>query len=156
MTQWKTCNTVIEETLEEDGKGVTNIIIMGDRSIVVGGTSCPNIVGSLGLGRRNQRGQMLIDFCERDGLVTTNTWFKKPVRRLCTWEAPGDQNQHQLDYILVKHRFRNGMKSVQTLSGADGDSDRSLLLAKICSKLKKNIRFEEGKPRWDLQKCRML
>jgi hypothetical protein len=55
---------------------------------------------------RNQRSQMLIDFCERNGLIFTNTWFKKPKRRLYTWKAPGDWSRHQLGYILVKHRFK--------------------------------------------------
>ena len=47
---------------------------------------------------------MLIDFCERNGLIVTNTWFKKSKRRLHTWKALGDWSRHQLDYILVKHR----------------------------------------------------
>jgi hypothetical protein len=61
------CN-VIEEILEEDGKGKTNTIIMGDWNSVVGDKAHHNTVGPYGLGRRNQRGQMLIDFCERNGL----------------------------------------------------------------------------------------
>ena len=74
----------IEEILEEDGKGDTNSIVLGDWNSVVGVESYRNIVGSYGLGRRNHRGQMLIDFCERNGLTVTNTWFKKPKRRLHT------------------------------------------------------------------------
>jgi exonuclease III len=57
---------VIEEILEEDGKGDTNTIIMGDWNSVVGEESHRNIVGPHGLGRRNHRGQMLINFCERN------------------------------------------------------------------------------------------
>jgi len=93
----------IEEILEEDGKGDTNNIILGDWNRVVGDESYRNIVGSHGLGRQNHRGQMLIDFCQRNGLIVTNIWFKKPKRRLYTWKAPGDWSRHQLDYILVKH-----------------------------------------------------
>ncbi|PNF25412.1 hypothetical protein B7P43_G09171 [Cryptotermes secundus] len=74
---------------------------------------------------------MLIDFCERNGLIVTNTWFKKPKRRIYTWKAPGDWKRHQLDYILVKHRFRNSVKDVKTLPGADIDSDHNLLVAKF-------------------------
>jgi hypothetical protein len=55
-----------------------------------------------GLRRRNQRSQMLIDFCERNRLIITNTWFKKPKTRLHTWKAPGDGSRHKLDYTLVK------------------------------------------------------
>jgi len=39
-------------------------------------------VGPHGLGRKNHRGKMLINFCERNGLIVTNTWFRKPKRRL--------------------------------------------------------------------------
>jgi hypothetical protein len=44
------------------------------------------------------------------------------------------------------------MKDVQTLSGEDMDSDHNLLIAKICTRFKKNIRFQKGKPRWDMEK----
>ena len=103
----------IEEIIEEAGKGDINNIILGDWNSVIGEESYKNIVGSHGLGRRNHRGQMLINFCEINGLIVTNTWFKKPKRRLYTWKAPGDWSRRHLDYILVKHRFRNSVKDVQ-------------------------------------------
>ena len=56
---------IIEEILEEDGNGDTNTIIMGDWNIIVGNESYRNIVGPHGLGRKNHRGQMLINFCEK-------------------------------------------------------------------------------------------
>jgi hypothetical protein len=90
----------IEDIWEEDGKGDTNTIIMGGWNCVVGNKLNGNICGPYGLGSRNKRGQMLIDFCERMGLVITNTWFKKPKRRLYTWKAPGNQHRNQLDYII--------------------------------------------------------
>jgi len=134
---------VIEEILEEDGKANTNTIIMGDWNSVVGDEPYRNIVGPHGLRKKNHRGQMLINFCERNGLIVTNTRFKK---------APGDRSRHQLDYVLVKHRFRNSVKDVQTLPGADIDSDHNLLVAKICIRLKKIIRFQKRRPQWDLEK----
>ena len=57
-----------------------------------------------------------------------------------------------MDYVLVKQRFRNSVKDVQTLPGADIDSDHNLLVATICTRLKKIIRFHKLKPRWDLEK----
>jgi len=57
-----------------------------------------------------------------------------------------------LDYILVKHLFRNSLKEVQTLHGADIDSDHNLLVAKVRTRLKKIIRFQKSRPRWDLEK----
>jgi hypothetical protein len=118
---------------------------------VVGDKAQHNIVGPYGLGRRNQTGQMLVHFCERNGLVITNTWFKKP-ERLYILKAPVDRIRHELDYVLVKQRFMNSMKDVQTLPEADTDSDNNLLIKKICTRLKKIIRFQKRKPRWDLEK----
>ena len=54
------CN-IIEEILVEDGKGDTNTIIMGDWNNVVGDESYRNIVRPHGLGRRNHRGQTIIN-----------------------------------------------------------------------------------------------
>jgi hypothetical protein len=44
------------------------------------------------------------------------------------------------------------VKNVQTLPGADIDSDPIILVAKICTRLKKIIRFQKRKPQWDLEK----
>jgi exonuclease III len=141
-----------EEIFKEDGKGDTNTIIIGDWNSVVGDESYRNTVGPHGLGRKNHRGQMLINFCERNGLNITTTWFRIPKRRLYTWKAPGDRSRHQLDYILVKHRFRNSVKDVQTLHGADITSDHNLFVSKICTRLKKSVRFQKRRPQWDLEK----
>jgi hypothetical protein len=89
----------IEVILEEDGKGGTIIVIMGNWNSPVGDKSNGNICGPYGLENRNKRSQMLIDFCEKSGLVITNMWFKKPNRRLYMWKAQGDQHRYQLDCV---------------------------------------------------------
>jgi hypothetical protein len=43
------------------------------------------------------------------------------------------------------------MKNEQTLPGSDIHSDQNLLVAKICTRFKKIIRFQKGKPQWDLE-----
>jgi len=77
----------IEEILEEDGKGDTNNIILGDWNSVAGDESYRNTVGSHGLGRRNHKGQMLVDFCERNGLIATMVQEakRKTVHMESTW-----------------------------------------------------------------------
>jgi hypothetical protein len=50
------------------------------------------------------------------------------------------------------YQFRNSVKDVQTLPAADIDSDHNLLVAKFCTRLKKIIRFQKRRPRWDLDK----
>jgi hypothetical protein len=64
----------------------------------------------------------------------------------------GIRIRHQLDYILVKCRFRNSVKNVHTLPGADINSDHNLLVAKVRTRLKKMIIFQKTRPRWDLEK----
>jgi len=86
---------IIEGILEEEeGKADTNTIIMGDWHSVVGDESYKNIVAPHFLGRKNHRVQMFINFCERNGLIVTNTWFRRPKRRVYTWKAPGDRSRH--------------------------------------------------------------
>jgi Metal-dependent hydrolase len=46
------------------------------------------------------------------------------------------QERHQIDYILVKQRFRNSVRDVKTLPGADIDSDHNLLVAEVQARLK--------------------
>jgi hypothetical protein len=82
--------SIIEEIFEKDRKSETDAIVMGDFNSLVGDKSHRDIVGPHGLGRRTQSSHMLIEFCERNGLVISSTWFKKPKRRLYTWQAPGD------------------------------------------------------------------
>jgi len=73
----------IVKILKDSWKGDTNSIILRDWKSVVGDESYQNIFGSHGLGRRNHRGQMLINFCERNGLIVTNIQFMK-LKENCT------------------------------------------------------------------------
>jgi hypothetical protein len=59
-----------------------------------------------------------------------------------------------LDYIrlLVKLRFRNSVKDVHTLPGADIDSDHKLLVANICTRMENVIRFQKRRPTLYLEK----
>lgn len=61
------------------------------------------------------------------------------------------QRTRKLSYILVKHRFGNSMKDMQTQPGVDTDFAHNLLVAKICTRLKKIVVKQTGKPRWDLE-----
>jgi hypothetical protein len=53
---------VTEEIHEEDGRGVTNTVMMKDCNNVAGHKAFRNIAGLHGLGRKSQRGQMFINF----------------------------------------------------------------------------------------------
>ncbi|NNK27532.1 MAG: RNA-directed DNA polymerase, partial [Flavobacteriaceae bacterium] len=49
---------------------------------------------------------------------------------------PGDIKRNQIDYILVKQRFRNHVRNSHTFPGADIESDHCLLAAKFKMKIK--------------------
>ena len=54
----------------------------GDWNAKVGSQETPGVTGKLGLGIRNEAGQMLIEFCQENALVIANTLFQKHKRRL--------------------------------------------------------------------------
>uniref|UniRef100_A0A8D8Y198 Craniofacial development protein 2 n=1 Tax=Cacopsylla melanoneura TaxID=428564 RepID=A0A8D8Y198_9HEMI len=126
----------LEELISMTGEA-DNVIIMGDFNASVGCQNNQEVIGMHGLGKENDRGLRLIEFCEQYDLIISNTYFKVPLRRRYTWKAPGDKRRYQIDYILVKRRFRNQVKSSHTYPGYDIDSDHNLLVAKCDIKLRK-------------------
>ena len=40
------------------------------------------MVGKFGLGKRNDRGERLIEFCKSQNLVITNTWFEQEKKKV--------------------------------------------------------------------------
>ena len=64
----------------------------------------PGVTGKFGLGMQNEAGQRLIEFCQENALVITNTLFQQHKRRLYTWTSPDGQHRNQTDYILCSQR----------------------------------------------------
>ena len=110
---------------------------MGDFNAVVGEGKEDRVVGNFGLGKRNDRGERLIEFCKSQNPVITNTWFEQKKRRRYTWKSLEDLRRYQIDYILVRQRNRNSVKSSWSYPGADVDSDRNLVAMLLKLKLKK-------------------
>ncbi|XP_068081777.1 craniofacial development protein 2-like [Anabrus simplex] len=141
------------EELMQYVKGDENLIVMGDWNAVVGQGRKRNTVGEFGLGQRNERGCRLVVFCTGHNLVHANTWFKHHKRRLYTWTRPGDTVRYQIDFIMIRQRFRNQELDCKTLPGADMDSDHNLLVIKCHLKLNKLKKGKNAK-RWDLDKLK--
>ena len=81
--------------------------------------------------------------------MITNTWFEQEKRRRYTWKSPGDLRRYQIDYILVRQRYRNSVKSSWSYPGADVDSDHNLVAMRLKLKLKKIPRRRQQK-KWKL------
>ena len=110
---------------------------MGKLNATVGDERYQNMVGMHGLGRRNERGERLIQFCQENNLIIANTWSQQPVRKLYTWKSPGGTSRNQIDYIFFNDRFRNCIKQTKTYPGADMDSDHNPVVVEINMKLKR-------------------
>jgi len=67
---------VITITGTQEIKGTSYVMVLGDWNAVVGKSLEDDSVGKFGLGSRNDRGQKLVEFCERNWMMITNTWFK--------------------------------------------------------------------------------
>ena len=64
------------------------LFIIGDWNAKVGSQETPGVTGKFGLGIRNEAGQRLIEFCQENALVITNTLFQQHKRRRYTWTSP--------------------------------------------------------------------
>ena len=95
----------------------------------------PGETGKFGLGKQNEAGQSLIQFCQENALVIANTLFQQHKRRLYSWTSPDGEHQNQIDYILCSQRWRSPIQSAKTGPGADCDSDHELLITKFRLKL---------------------
>ena len=85
------------------------LFIIGDWNAKVGSQETPGVTGKFGLGVENEVGQRLIEFCQENALVITNTLSKQHQRRLYTWTSPDGQHQNQTDYILCTQIWRSSI-----------------------------------------------
>uniref|UniRef100_A0A8D8R4I6 Craniofacial development protein 2 n=1 Tax=Cacopsylla melanoneura TaxID=428564 RepID=A0A8D8R4I6_9HEMI len=130
-------------------------IILGDWNAVVGSIKEDNVMGNYGYGRKNNRGERLIDFCKEKDLVITNTLFQQPMSRRYTWTAPGGNMRYQIDYILVKRIHQKYVLQSKTYPGADINSDHNLLCMKIRLQNKKKIRRTFNNKKYDIAKLKV-
>ncbi|GFS20103.1 mRNA cap guanine-N7 methyltransferase-like [Elysia marginata] len=103
-------------------------------------------IGSSGIGKRNERGERLIDFCTANRLYITNSFFEKPASRYWTWESPGGSYKNQIDFILTNDRsmFRN----TEIITKVDIGSDHRMVRSTVSvnKKLTRLKRIKKRKP----------
>lgn len=142
----------IEELMKQE-KGSDYMVVMGDWNAVVGEGRSGREVGPYGLGTRNSRGDKLVEFCERQSMMTANTWFQLDKRRRYTWKQPGDRARYQIDYIMVKQRYRNSVKKAGSCPGADADTDHCLV--KMKTKIQfRPVKIKKSQRKWNLRRLK--
>ena len=101
----------LDEEIEKVYEEIDNIIInskahyntvMGDFNAKVGpGEIKETCTGSYGIGTRNRRGDMQVEFAERYKFKIMNTFFKKQLNRQWTWTSPNGAMKNEIDYIMT-------------------------------------------------------
>lgn len=71
-------------------------IILGDFNAKVEETVVDGCTGTFGLGDRNKISERLIEFCQNEEILMTNTAFKQPKKLLYTWKTPDDGHKNNI------------------------------------------------------------
>ena len=147
------------------------------RNSTYSNSSDADIIASVGsdLSRYSSDGNILLcgDFNARTGckvpdfivndndatfnnLVLTNTLGPHKPSRRWTWHSPDGKHHNQIDYILVKKRFRSGVNIHRTRSfpGADIGSDHDLVMMAFQVRLKMARKPNQPRLRFDFEKLR--
>ena len=104
----------------------------------------------------NDRGLRLLEFATFNNLVLTNILGPHKPSGRWTWHSPDGKHYNQIDYILVKKRFRSGVNIHRTRSfpGADIGSDHDLVMMTFRVRLKKARKPNQPRLRFDLEQLR--
>ena len=106
------------------------LFIKDEWNAKVGSQETPGVMGKFGLGIQNEAGQRLIEFCQENSLVITNTLFQQHRRRLYTWTSPDVNTEIRL-IIFFAGKDGEALYSQQK-------QDRELTVAQIMSSLLPN------------------
>ena len=107
----------------------------------------------------NERGLRLLEVATFNDLVLANTFGHHKASRRWTWHSPNGRHHIQIDYILVRKRFRSEVKIARTRSfPADIGSDHDLLMMtfrlRLKKKKKKISKTEHTRLKFDLEKLK--
>ncbi|KAL0860229.1 hypothetical protein ABMA27_010536 [Loxostege sticticalis] len=131
--------------------------ILGDFNARVGqdNTAWPDCLGKHGVGKQNENGQLLLEFCSKYRLCVTNTYFKGSEMRKVSWKHPRSGHWHQLDLALTKKEHLKEVLHTRSFHSADCDTDHSLVACKVRLEPKKiHSRKVSGRKSIDVSKTR--
>lgn len=63
-----------------------------------------NKLGNYGYGSRNERGERLYEYLEKENLYAMNSFFKKRLNRKWTWISPDGTKKNEIDYFLTTNK----------------------------------------------------
>ncbi|KAF0717443.1 Uncharacterized protein FWK35_00033220 [Aphis craccivora] len=88
------------------------------------------------IGTTNNEGHNMISVVGKCGiennLFITKKNFKHHISILYTWQCPYGQYRSQIDYILVRNRWKSSVKDIKKYPGMDCGNDHNALVVEIC------------------------
>ena len=99
-------------------KGDINIV-MGDLNAKVGpdNEGLKHVMGTHGLGTRNNNGERFVDFCNSNDLVIGGTLFPHKQFHKLTWLSNDRVTRNQIDHFTISRRFRSCLMDVSRSRG---------------------------------------
>ena len=119
------------------------LVVMGDFNAIAGEATQldSDVLGRFGLGRRNARGERLLEFCRDNDLFVTNSMFKHRKRR----KAPDGKTTNLIDYVLISKRWKSSVTNTTALPGGDFDSDHVLVMSTLAKLRLKTLPVKKNK-----------
>lgn len=148
----------LEQTIKEKAKKDI-LVIQGDWNAKIGykeSTGWEGTIGDFGVGTRNERGILLLEFAKRYHLVVANTLHNHKLSRRITWHSPDGVTHNQIDYILVDRRFQTGINrpKTRTLNKTDIGSDHDPVMMTFRMRLSKEKKVSQRRTKFDLEKLK--
>ena len=75
--------------------------MVGDWNGKIGSQEIPGVSGKFGLRIQNETGQRLIEFWQKNRLVTANTPFQQHKGWIYIWIIPNGEYWNKIDYIFA-------------------------------------------------------
>ena len=96
-------------------------------------------MGKFGKGQINSSGRRLLEMCKRTDMVISNTLFERKMchqatwtatfRNFTTWNGEARKNpiRNQIDYIMVRNKYKAFITNSRSYGGITKDSDHKLV-----------------------------
>lgn len=123
---WEQLNDITEEA-----KG--QVIVAGDLNGRVGkrDETCNRTIGPYGEDRRTDNGRRILNYCQTNDLIVTNTFYQHKDIHRYTREVISRNEKSIIDYILVENAKRKSILDTKVQRGPEIGSDHYMVIAKI-------------------------